>query len=229
MGLPPMVSEKPGAPDIDRAGHTLWHYWAESPRPIDLWSSAVQRILHLHRNQKSSHGEHPWHLLALRGQLDAIRQWASEFENPTTEGADLAGVGHNGDSVLMRAVWSANDALVAWLLDNGATPHMADQHGLTPLMVAAHRCQPLTIQLLLHHGADPELRDEKGRTALHHAAQCEHADIYAMVEDCGGDATCTDQQGQTPVQMLEKTTRTPQQAQITRVHWERRYQAKLAF
>lgn len=214
--------------EIDSEGFGLWHYWAESPKPCDLWSSIVGKLLPEGRNQRAVNGEHAWHRLALRGHLDAMRKWSDHFESPISGGVDLAGLaGH--DSVVMRAAWSGNDDLVNWLIGQGADIHTADEHGLTPLMVAIHRCGPATVKSLLLNGADPEVADERGRTALHHAAQGERPEVYSLVEDCGGDVERRDMSGKTPQALLGMAARTPQQGFIVQSHWTIKYLSKLSF
>lgn len=229
MGLPPLHSENPKNPEIDRAGYSLWHYWAESPRPNDLWSSAKSKLLPDLRHHKSVHGEHPWHRLALRGHLDAMKAWRTSFEHPINKTHDFIGTGEHNDTVFMRAVWSGNTPMIQWLLDMEVDIHTADDNGYTPLMVAIHRCTSEIVQLLLQNGSDPELLDHKGRSAMHHAAQKDHADLYAMVEDCGGNADLADLHGQTAKSILGKSARTPNQAQLSQAHWDMRYHQKLAF
>jgi hypothetical protein len=229
MGLPPLHQENIQIPEIDRAGYCLWHYWAESPRPHDLWSSAKSKLSPDMRNHRSLQGEHPWHRLSLRGHMDAMVAWGKSFEIPFGEIHDHIGIGTHGDTLFMRAVWSGNDALVRWLIELGADVHTPDDQGHTPLMVAIHRCGADVVQQLLENGADPEAKDNKGRTAMHHAAQSEHADLYTLVEDCGGEACLPDLHGQTARSILERAARTPQQALITQGHWQLRYQSKLSF
>lgn len=228
MGLPPMSKENAKQPEIDNAGYSLWHYWAESPRPIDLWSSVQGKLLSGLRDHKAASGEHPWHRLAIRGHENAMRSWGDHFEIPFSKERDLIGFAGK-DSLLACAVWSGNDALVAWLLSLGVEIDTQDEHGQTPLMIAIHRCAFQTVHALMHHGANPDLLDERGRSAMHHAAQCEHADVYAMIEDCGGESDKKDVQGQTPENLLERAARTPQQSNITQFYWNNRYQTKLLF
>ena len=229
MGLPPLHQENVRQPEIDKAGYGLWHYWAESPRPHDLWSSAKAKLSADIRNHRSNEGEHAWHRLALRGHLDAMQSWVKSFELPFGEDFDHIGIGQHSDTLFMRAVWSGNDKLVQWLMDLGAEMHSPDDQGHTPLMVAIHRCSADMVHQLLKNGADPEAKDSKGRTAMHHAAQSEQPDLYTLVEDCGGDASTPDLHCQTAKSILERALRTPQQAFITQGHWDLRYHSKLSF
>lgn len=214
--------------EVDQEGFGLWHYWAESPKPCDLWSSIVGKLLPEGRDQRALNGEHTWHRLALRGHLDAMKTWSERFGNPLSQENEMVGLAGQ-DSVAMRAAWSGNGRLVEWLIEQGADIHAADEHGLTPLMVAIHRCDPSTVKALLLNGADPEAVDERGRTALHHAAQGERPEIYSLVEDCGGDAERRDMAGKTPQALLGMAARTPQQGFIIQSHWAIKYLGKLSF
>lgn len=223
-----MSKEKASQPEIDAGGYSLWHYWAESPRPCDLWTSVQGKLLPGLRDHKAKSGEHPWHRLAIRGQYAAMKSWSESFGTPVSPSHDMVGLSGK-DSLISCAVWSGNDDLVSWLLDLGADIHSQDEYGQTPLMIAIHRCQYRTVHALMHQGADPDIADERGRTAMHHAAQCELADIYAMIEDCGGESDKKDAQGQTPQFLLGKAAATPQQANISESYWNNRYMAKLSF
>lgn len=232
MGLPAMVSDKHSQPFRDSIGYSLWHYWSESPRPCDLWSSVLRRLSHNNRDHKSDGGEHVWHRLALRGHMRAMQLWEKAFDNPCMRhGIDHVAHGKDDDTMLIRAAWSGNDDLVSWAMSqtHGSDLNKPDIHGHTPLIIAVHRCGLAAVQNLLHHGADPEECDYKGRSAMHHAAQCENADVYTMIQDCGGEPSRKDANGVSAEHLLTKTTRTKHQAQMTQYHWEKRYQVKLEF
>lgn len=228
MGLPLLEKEKANAIQKDQQGYTLWHYWAQSPRPLDLWASVLHKIRHDHANDRSYLDEHPWHFLALRGQLKAIEQWTEDL-GCSCSPEDLVGLTRQGDSLLINAIWSGNNELVLWLLKHQANPNQADDQGQTPLMLATHRGDLLTVQALIQQGADPDMIDQKGRSALHHAAQHESSDLYSLIEDFGGDPLLKDQQNQTPQQILQRTQRDLKQAELTQSHWLLRYQQKLVF
>ena len=142
---------------------------------------------------------------------------------------DRVGKTQQGDTLLLNAVWSGNADLIRWILNHSVDPNQADEQGHTPLMLATHRCDLSVVQELIRQGADPDMIDHKGRSALHHAAQHESSDFYSFIEDCGGDPLLKDHQNTTPQQILQRTQRDIQQAELTHIHWGLRYQQKLSF
>lgn len=71
----------------------------------------------------------------------------------------------SGDTPLTMAAKNGNDAIVAQLLDNGASPDVAGYGGATALMYAAYIGDEDLIRLLLKRGADPWQRDREGGDA----------------------------------------------------------------
>ncbi len=55
------------------------------------------------------------------------------------------------------------------LLAAGANPDIADENGITPLMMASYHHKAKLVSLLLKNGADPSLQSDKGVTAARFA------------------------------------------------------------
>ena len=223
-----MKREAQNAPEIDQHLNTLWHYWAESPRPDDLWSAALSKLLHGNRNLRSHNNEHPWHRLVLRGRKKALLAWCDEFENPISTG--ILSPGDIGELIL-AAAWSGSNETLEWIISqtDEALIDSRDSSGMTPLMIAIHRCDRQAVNALLWKGANPELVDERGRSSVHHAAQHDDDDLFTLLETVGADADFADHQGQTARDILAKSNRTPQQSSIAKTHWERRYAQRALF
>ena len=62
---------------------------------------------------------------------------------------------------------------VVYLLNADADPNLADNGGITPLMVASHYGDTKIVRKLLEHGAKRDLKDKEGRTAVDYARVAE--------------------------------------------------------
>lgn len=212
--------------ETDSKGNTLWHYWADSPRPLKHF--AVLRASHWwsERDRCSNENEHPWHRLAVHGHFEALAAWADQ-DVPASVGATT-----DGDTLVHRAAWSSDAHTVNFVLslDRGEQLSTRDQNGLTPLMVAVHRCTTEVIQALLNAGADPNVPDEHGRTALHHAAMYADVERVTLLERAGGDSELCDAHGLTARDVLHaKRELSERDRESLRAHWARRAATKAAF
>jgi ankyrin repeat protein len=81
-----------------------------------------------------------------------------------------------GKTALHMAVMDSNTAAAKFLLSNGANPNVADEHGVTPLHVAAKYAKGMDIvELLLNrHGVDVNCFDNLGYNALAYAKYNDH-------------------------------------------------------
>ena len=78
---------------------------------------------------------------------------------------------------------------VSWLLAHGADPNAIDDHGRTPLQVAAMRnTATRAIEILLEHGADPGRVDTEGKSALEYARENGRVRVIALLESAAGSA-----------------------------------------
>jgi uncharacterized protein len=72
-------------------------------------------------------------------------------------------------TALTACVFKGEFALAEKLLQKGANPNMADETGITCLMMAIQVEKIELVKLLLQYKADKTLKDKQGKTALDHA------------------------------------------------------------
>lgn len=86
-------------------------------------------------------------------------------------------------------------------IEYGVSTEDRDNHGLTPLLLAAKHGQPETVQVLIDHNACIAARDFKGMTVLHHAAQSGHSSIIRLLLEAHTDISIQDNQGRTALHL----------------------------
>ena len=85
------------------------------------------------------------------------------------EDVDVNGRDADGRTALLVAMLQRDHALARRLIDGGADVDIADQAGLTPLMVAAREGELDLLAAFIVHSERPEAVDGKGYSAAHHA------------------------------------------------------------
>lgn len=215
------------AGEVDQAGFTLWHYWAESPDPSLTWPVLSRcPTLAANRDKLSLNGEHPWHRLAGHGRTESLQSWSATWGSVPLE--PTAGE----DTVLHWAAWSGNGSTLEFLLNGSTTELLShpDNQGYTPLTLAVHRLREQDVARLLLAGSDPNVPDHQGRTPLHHAALYGDHALMTLMEQSGGDGDLPDHHGDTPYALLHaRREKTDRDRQSLSEHWRKRYQVKMGF
>ncbi|XP_015219420.2 ankyrin repeat domain-containing protein 50 [Lepisosteus oculatus] len=110
----------------------------------------------------------------------------------------------DGRSLLASAAHAGSADVVALLLSRGADPEITDNHGQTPLTLAARQGHAKVVQCLLgwarcENGALRMIdhADIEGWTALRSAAWGGHAEVVRLLLDAGADVDGCDSEGRT--------------------------------
>jgi ankyrin repeat protein len=127
--------------------------------------------------------------------------------------AALLGHGDTFDPVvdwkaLLFAVEYRNTTTARMLIEHGADPNLRDEEGLTPLMRAARKSDPVGVAMLLEHGADPNLADGQGLTALMYAAGKANVENIRALLDAGADPAARSHAGETALIVADGARRT---------------------
>jgi len=95
-----------------------------------------------------------------------------------------------GTSTLSFAVWRQAPNSIAWALDEGIDPNLADIDGITALMYSAQRPQDQveSMKALIGAGANVNSRDENGWTPLAVSIRSRNFDGAAILFEAGADA-----------------------------------------
>ncbi len=145
--------------------------------------------------QGDHRGRTPLHYLAWHGTHD-VTLLKTLWDNLPPHARDAQDV--NGQTALHLASERDHVALVALLLDLGATPDATDARGRTALHVAARHGHVHVIEQLL--SAEPNLVDacdQQGMTALIIAAQRGHLEAVKTLVDNQSDKLARDARGRT--------------------------------
>ncbi|MCG8504534.1 MAG: ankyrin repeat domain-containing protein [Sphingomonadales bacterium] len=130
-------------------------------------------------NARNSDGLPSIVVAAEAGDLELARFLVGQGANvnATTEG--------RGETAVMRAAELGRDAMLRYLLENGADFDREDRGGETPLMKAAKARQEDAAEILIEAGADALLEDYTGRTALQFAEEARARGIIRLLEGLG--------------------------------------------
>jgi len=112
---------------------------------------------------------------ALAGNLDIVRKLRAR-------GAAIDG---KGWTPLIYAATGGHDAVVAYLLDQGANINAASANGTTALMMAVREGKGPTVDLLVKRGADVNHRNENNVSALDWAKRGNEAAMAAVLRRAG--------------------------------------------
>jgi ankyrin repeat protein len=141
---------------------------------------------------------------ASRGHLGVVQLIVQH-----TGGEGLDAMDACGRTVLQLAVVGGHEAVVTFLLSQGAQAINAHRYGMTPFMMAAaggHVGMVHTF-LELQGGQGLVETDNTGKTALHCAVRGGHAEAAALLLRNGAGASIRDANGRTPLMWIGESGR----------------------
>jgi len=107
-------------------------------------------------------------------QTAVINRYFREHNNPNARGA-------SDRSLLFTAVLRQERGLARRLLDAGASADLADDAGVTPLMIASMHGDLELIRGLVGNVTDVAARDSAGHSALYYAVRAQNADVVDLL------------------------------------------------
>jgi ankyrin repeat protein len=96
------------------------------------------------------------------------------------------------NSALMTAAGQGDTEAVKALLDQGASVHAADEHGVTALIAAAYQNQVAAAKLLIEAGADVNVKDDTQQSAYLIPTADGYLELLQLTLAAGGDVHSLD-------------------------------------
>jgi ankyrin repeat protein len=163
-GIDPNTVDPSGEPVLvaaARAGYTA---------TVDALLAAKANV-----NARSVVGDTAIMTAALNGHLDLVKKLR-------LRGADIAGTGW---TPLIYASTGGHDAVVSYLLAEGANVNAVSPNGTSALMMAAREGRTSTVKLLLTRGANAAHRNQHDASALTWALRGNEQDMAATLRRAG--------------------------------------------
>jgi ankyrin repeat protein len=163
-GIDPNTVDPNGEPVLvaaARAGYTA---------TVDALLAAKANI-----NARSAVGDTAIMTAALSGHLELVKKLR-------LRGADIEGTGW---TPLIYAATGGHDAVVTYLLAEGAKVNAVSPNGTSALMMAAREGRASTVKLLLARGADATHRNQNDASALTWALRGNEQDMAAVLRRAG--------------------------------------------
>ena len=126
-------------------------------------------------NARSKVGDTAIMAAALSGHLDLVKKFR-------VRGAEIDGAGW---TPLIYAATGGQDAVVTYLLAEGANINAVSPNGTSALMMAVREGKGSTVTLLLNRGANVNLRNQSGATALSWALRGNEQEMAAALRRAG--------------------------------------------
>ena len=107
-------------------------------------------------------------------------------------------------ALLFTASKYGHTSIVSTLLNYGANPNLADQGGMTPLMIASENGHGEVVQVLLESAVSTNTQSEDGRTAIYIASHNGHSSIVSALLNNGADPNLAANDGSKPLMIASQ-------------------------
>lgn len=115
-------------------------------------------------------------------------------------GANINAQSWNGLTLLHLAIIKKQPTyLIVEYIQKGAPIHVADNKGITPLMLAVKEALPEVVDMLLKYKASPNAKSEAGANALHMAIESGNKKIFNSILNSPLDINAQTKEGDTPL------------------------------
>lgn len=140
-----------------------------------------------------------------------MQKVCKDGENQAMQTLACSGVDLNykmdGKSLLEEAAERKHTKTLAWLLKNGADPHVITSDNKSLLHTVTRADDSKALGLLLDHGVNIDSVDSSGRTALHQAAEAGSEDLVRLLVDRGAGIGIKDSLGETALVKIARNMR----------------------
>jgi ankyrin repeat protein len=197
LGMVRMLVQQMGAQgldDVDCLGRTALH-WAALEGQYEVVAILLEKGAQADIGDDDDTTPLMW--AASRGHLGVVQMLLEHMEG---QGLDATNVHER--TALKLAVQGGHEAVVTFLLSQGAHATNPDRNGSTPFMSAAAGGHVGMAQLFLELQGGQGLDDRyhtTGKTALHWAVMCGHVEAAAWLLKNGAGASIRDKDGRTPL------------------------------
>ena len=173
-------------------------------------AKAASLLLEHHPNihVRNMDNQTPLHIISSRSGNMSSNEYIHMLWPLLEHGADIDALDNNHSTPLHSALYSGNVEAARLLLDYGASIHIQNKQGQTPLQVLItddHWIErPLDdhidfIRLFLERGGDIDSKGSNHSTLLHVAMQWGSLEVVHLLLDYGANINARDENGQTPL------------------------------